>query len=167
MTCCRLPATPFAVISAFLGPGVGGCRSIGHMTVNACGVRIVVTGVALAVLAGCGSATNSSSASDTPTSATKPSETSTTTAATTTPAQAAGPACDEVWDEGADLPGSYSGCADGAEAVAAEQVDCSSGQFIVVYDDHYWAVRGHIIGYAPDTLAQSAAYRRVLYSCRA
>ena len=77
------------------------------------------------------------------------------------------PACETVWTEGADLPKGYAGCTDGGESVSAEIVDCSSGQRIVVYADHYWAVRGHVIGFAPQGLRDDSEYAHDLYSCRA
>lgn len=80
---------------------------------------------------------------------------------------ASGTSCDAVWVEGADLPRGYDGCVSGTTAVAPEIVECSSGQRIVIYDDHYWALRGHVIGYAPQGLGDDKHYARVLYSCRA
>jgi hypothetical protein len=77
------------------------------------------------------------------------------------------PDCDSVWQEGADLPANYRGCSADGEAVAPKIVDCSSGQRIVTYDDHYWAVRGHVIGYAEQGLANDKKYAGILYSCRA
>lgn len=103
---------------------------------------------------------------------TAPEATADETSAPPTPAESSsapvdGTPCESVWVEGSDLPKDYAGCvADGA-LVEPEILDCSSGQRIVLYDDHYWALRGHIIGYAPDGLDNDKKYARVLYSCRA
>ena len=77
------------------------------------------------------------------------------------------PACSDVWQEGADLPKKYKGCSVDGEAVETERVSCSSGQRIYLYDDHYWAVRGHVISFAEDGLTEDAKYTDVMYSCRA
>lgn len=77
------------------------------------------------------------------------------------------PACADVWQEGADLPKGYKGCSVDGAAVETERLSCSSGQRIYLYDDHFWAVRGHVISYAKDGLQKDSAYADVVYSCRA
>jgi hypothetical protein len=37
----------------------------------------------------------------------------------------------------------------------------------VLYDDHYWALRGHVISQAPNGLDDDQHYASVLVSCRA
>jgi hypothetical protein len=114
-------------------------------------------------LAGCGDDVSG------PGNAAADDETSSTASvsATGSPTAPALAACADVWQEGQDLPGNYRGCLDGTTEVRPEIVDCSSGQRIVTYDDHYWAVRGHRIGYAPDGLRNDKHYAQVLYGCRA
>jgi len=77
------------------------------------------------------------------------------------------PACTEVWQEGADLPKDYKGCAVDGEAVEVERLPCSSGQRVYLYDDHFWAVRGHVISFAEDGLSEDTKYQEMLFSCRA
>ena len=99
--------------------------------------------------------------------ATTPASSSETASPTAGSAQVGLPACDEVWVADADLPEKYDGCTKDGATVEPETVDCSSGQRIVLFDDHYWAVRGHVIKHAPEGLSESSAYADVLYSCRA
>ncbi len=140
----------------------------------------LITMTVAAALGACGS--DGGSAAADPAAAPAPS-TAPSTAPTSTPADSSGdgtdtpdatessapgwPTCETVWSEGADLPKGYAGCTDGEESVGAEIVDCSSGQRIVVYADHYWAVRGHVIGFAPEGLRDDSEYAHDLYSCRA
>lgn len=77
------------------------------------------------------------------------------------------PACSDVWVADADLPKRYDGCNLDGSVVEPEVVECSSGQRLVIFDDQYWALRGHVIKHAPEGLAESKAYADVLYSCRA
>ncbi|WP_182523989.1 hypothetical protein [Nocardioides dongkuii] len=109
--------------------------------------------------AGCGE--------DTSTGATDEPSGSSSASPTSDPSADALPSCESVWVEGADLPKAYDGCAADGTTVPVEIVECSSGQRIVTYDDHYWALRGHRIGHAPAGLDEDKAYARVLYSCRA
>jgi hypothetical protein len=104
---------------------------------------------------------------DDPASGDAPEQTSAADPSTGTDATSALPACDSVWKEDADLPKPYDGCAEADTTVAPDLLECSSGQRIVLYDDHYWALPGHIIGYAPEGLDEDKRYARVLYSCRA
>lgn len=78
------------------------------------------------------------------------------------------PACAEVWQEDTDLPADYAGCDDGGTEVAAEVVDCSSGQRVVTYADEYWAVPGHVIARAASPgLTDDPGYQADMASCRA
>lgn len=125
-------------------------------------LSVVASASLLAALSGCGSdgATEATEATD---------ETAPTASVTATPStdDSGTPTCESVWTEGADLPKAYDGCIADGTLVAAKTVECSSGQRIVLYDDQYWAVRGHVIGYAPAGLDDDKHYARVLYSCRA
>ncbi len=121
---------------------------------------LIATIAAVGLLGACGNETADSAEKTAPTPAGSPS------ASAEQPASDL-PPCDDVWIVGDDLPGKYKGCtADGTE-VTPETVECSSGQRIVVFDDQFWAVRGHVIKQAPDGLDASDEYADVLYSCRA
>ncbi|TIC87404.1 hypothetical protein E8D34_09740 [Nocardioides sp. GY 10113] len=77
------------------------------------------------------------------------------------------PDCSAVWQEGADLPSEYGGCAAEGAAVEPTIIECSSGQRVVTYDDHYWALRGNVIGFAADGLKDDPAYKKMIYACLA
>lgn len=77
------------------------------------------------------------------------------------------PPCDEVWVDDHVLPRGYRGCDDAGTAVDAMVVGCSSGQRIVLYDDHYWAVRGNRIHETPSALLDDPDYQSAIAACRA
>lgn len=114
--------------------------------------------------AGCGSQDSDVTASDT--SSDSPASEATTEA--TSPATSSGlPDCESIWTKGANLPGGYSGCSADGTDVPAEVISCSSGQEIVTYDEHFWAVRGKVINHVPAGLEKDAHFRDVLLSCTA
>ena len=53
-----------------------------------------------------------------------------------------GPACDDVWQVGDDLPSDYSECAAGTEQGSQEVTECQDGSSLVVFDDVLYAVTG-------------------------
>lgn len=132
---------------------------------------LVVAGISVvALVAGCGS--ESSGASDA--SESRPEVTATSPPpsdpATGTPAVAPVPAgwpkCGEVWRDGRTLPVRYKGCARATEGVSAERVSCSSGQQIVLYGDHFFAVPGGTIKRTERKLQNSPEYAASIATCR-
>ena len=107
------------------------------------------------VLGGCGDDT-----------ATEPDATppSTATSSGTTPPPD-GPACEEVWADGQDLPRSYRGCVEGSAWVAADSRRCESGQVIVVYADRYYGAKGAVVNDMGGPLEDNKQYQRALRSC--
>jgi hypothetical protein len=107
---------------------------------------------------GCGSDTGATSngAEDTESSA-----------ATDQPTQAAAPACAEIWVTGGKIPMGYKGCDDGGDFVPREGVDCSSGQWLGWYADHYYGVLGGTVREAKSSLEDDIGYRDAVASCRA
>lgn len=76
-----------------------------------------------------------------------------------------GPACEEVWADGQDLPRSYRGCVEGSAWVAADSRRCESGQVIVIYADRYYAAKGNVVNDMGGSLEQDEQYQRALRSC--
>lgn len=120
------------------------------------------------LLAGCGS-TGQATDSQTVTPSTdmptiqSPSTPSSSQSGTPMPT---GPACGSVWKAGAKLPATYKGCVQGAAWVAADNLGCSSGQKLVRFDDHFWAVRHGTI-HRVTSLKTDKDYQRSVASCRA
>lgn len=123
-------------------------------------IGVAISVAALLVLSACGNDTGTPEANADDTSAP-----SSPTDSSSTPVD--GSSCESVWVEGSDLPQDYDGCVTDGTMVEPQILECSSGQRIVLYDDHYWALRGQRIGYAVDGLENDEKYKRVLYSCRA
>lgn len=123
---------------------------------------IVVAPVLTLSLAACGDgdseATDRSSGSP---SSSAPASTS------PTPTGTGLPACADVWTSANDLPDDYRGCDDNGTRVPPETIDCSSGQRIITFDGHFWAVRGHRIGQSEGALLDDPDYQSAIASCRA
>lgn len=83
-----------------------------------------------------------------------------------TSSAAAGEACSEVWVEGEKLPSRYDGCDDGGSFVSKDVLSCSSGQRMVRFDDHYYAVLGGTIHETESVLDKDVGYRDAVASCR-
>ena len=83
-----------------------------------------------------------------------------------TPTEAQGQPCSSVWVEGATLPRGYGGCDDGGSFVAKDVLPCSSGQRMVRFDDHYYAVQGGTISETESVLDDDVGYRDAVASCR-
>jgi hypothetical protein len=114
-----------------------------------------VVAVALLALTGCGEDTAGQEAEG----ASSPASPS---------ASSGAPDCDAVWRDGNELPRSYSGCNDSDEGfVAAEKLGCSSGQRMVSYGDHFYAVLGGTIHGTESSLEDDRGYRNAVASCRA
>lgn len=77
------------------------------------------------------------------------------------------PACADVWQEGATLPRSYSGCVDGDTYHERSAIGCSSGQRLIRYDDRFYSVPGGTVQQARPSLAKDKAYRKDLAACTA
>ncbi len=91
-----------------------------------------------------------------------PESTATSTGATPVPD---GPACEEVWADGQDLPRSYRGCVEDSAWVAADSRRCESGQVIVVYADRYYGAKGAVVNDMGGPLEDDKQYQRALRSC--
>jgi hypothetical protein len=96
-----------------------------------------------------------------------PSESPETSDETTPTAPPGTPACADVWQEGATLPRSYSGCTEGDTYVERSAIGCSSGQRLIRYDDRFYSVPGGTVQQARPSLAKDKAYRKDLASCTA
>jgi len=77
------------------------------------------------------------------------------------------PACATIWQEGSELPRSYKGCNSDAGLVAPDGLGCSSGQRMVRYGDHFYAVLGGTIHETESLLEDDRGYRATVASCRA
>lgn len=77
------------------------------------------------------------------------------------------PDCTAIWRDGGDLPRSYDGCNSEAGFVATDKLGCSSGQRMVRYGDHFYAVLGGTIHETESSLRDDRGYRGALASCRA
>ena len=77
------------------------------------------------------------------------------------------PDCASVWKDGAELPRSYDGCNSAEGFVATDKLGCSSGQRMVRYGDHYYAVLGGTIRETESSLEDDRGYRGAIASCRA
>lgn len=77
-----------------------------------------------------------------------------------------GPGCESVWKEGAKLPRGYDGCVQTDQFVKRDVLNCSSGQRIIRYDDHYYAALGGKIYQTKSVLMQDRGYRDAVAVCR-
>lgn len=125
----------------------------------------------LALAAGCGS--SSDTASDDTSASGSPSASLSTSvgppsspSASTSPAPAGWSACGSVWKDGAKLPGHYPGCAEAGIAVPVHRIGCSSGQTVVTYADHFFAVSGGRITRTTRMLRNSSVYASAIATCR-
>lgn len=132
----------------------------------------------LAWLAGCGSSDDTAqdpagaSSASAPQSAAGSPSVPTAPASPTSgaPASSAAPAswsaCGTVWKDGATLPRAYPGCAEAGAAVPAHKVGCESGQAIVTYAEHFFAVPGGRITRTDQVLKNSPVYAAAIATCR-
>jgi hypothetical protein len=77
------------------------------------------------------------------------------------------PDCAAVWQDGSELPRSYAGCNSDEGFVATDKLGCSSGQRMVRYGDHFYAVFGGTIHETESPLEDDRGYRAAVASCRA
>jgi hypothetical protein len=126
--------------------------------------------VPLALASGCGGDSGSEAAdpAGTSSSQTEPSQTEPTAEATdSAPTTPPWPACEEVWVEGAKLPGAYRGCLESDQPVEADNLSCSSGQRIVRYADRFYGVPGGTIKQTDGPLDKDKGYLKSVRVCRA
>jgi hypothetical protein len=122
----------------------------------------LLAGAMLLLVTACGSDSGGSTATDEPTAtASSPSPT-----AAETSAAPEGPACADIWVEGAKLAKSYSGCVDDTGLVAPDKVGCSSGQTFVLYGDQFWAVKGGVVKFAEGGRTEANPYLVDMAACR-
>jgi hypothetical protein len=115
---------------------------------------VAVAAVVLLALAGCGE-------EDAPPRAAEPSS-------SPSPSVSNGaPDCTVIWRGGGELPRSYHGCNSGAGFVPTDALGCSSGQRMVRYGDHFYAVPGGTIHETESPLEDDRGYRDAVASCRA
>lgn len=76
-----------------------------------------------------------------------------------------GPACEDVWADGSDLPRGYRGCVEGSTWVAADSQRCESGQVIVIYADRFYGAKGAVVNDMGGPLGESKQYQRAARSC--
>jgi hypothetical protein len=125
--------------------------------------------VLLGLLSACGddSASSAADPADTPSVSDTPSEPATTDA-TTDPAEPPDwPACETLWVEGGKIPARYQGCLEGSNAVAADNLSCSSGQRIVRYQEKFFGTAGGTIYQATGPLEKDKQYLKMVRTCRA
>jgi hypothetical protein len=77
------------------------------------------------------------------------------------------PDCAAVWQDGSELARPYDGCNSDGGFVATDALECSSGQRMVRYGDHFYAALGGTINETESSLEDDRRYRRALASCRA
>lgn len=125
----------------------------------------VAAAAVLLVLPACGdeSSTDGDGGAD-DTSSTSTSESSSESA---DPATADWPACDEVWVDGAEIPGRYKGCLGDEGPVKADKFLCSSGQVLVTYGEHFYGVTGGPVNEVEGGLADDKTYAGAKQSCLA
>ena len=116
-----------------------------------CGAAVALTALALA---GCGQETTGPEAQE-PSPSESPS------------ASNGAPDCAALWHEGGELPRSYDGCNSDEGFAAKETLGCSSGQRMVMYGDHFYAVLGGTIHETESPLKDDRGYRVAVASCRA
>ena len=127
--------------------------------------------VPLTLAAGCGSSSDSatdSAGGGTPSATVSPSSPSTgsSTSPSTSPAPTDWAGCQQVWKDRGRLPAPYPGCAQAGIAVPAHRIGCSSGQTIITYADHYFAVPGGRITHTKPMLRNSSVYAAAIATCR-
>lgn len=111
------------------------------------------------LLGGCGDA------ADEPSRATGSSE---STGITEDPSQKPapdGPACEDVWVDGQNLPRSYRGCVEGGTWVAADTRRCASGQVLVSHADRFYGAKGAVVNDVGEPLEENRQYQQALRSC--
>ena len=82
-------------------------------------------------------------------------------------AKSGAPDCAVLWHEGGELPRSYAGCNSEDGFAPMDKLGCSSGQRMVMYGDHFYAVLGGTIHETESPLQDDHGYRVALASCRA
>ena len=120
------------------------------------GRGVAVAALAVLTLAGCGDE-----------GATPRADSSSAKPSASPSASSGAPDCAGVWKGGDELPRSYDGCNSDAGFVASDTLGCSSGQRMVRYGDHFYAVPGGTIHETESSLEDDRGYRVAVKSCRA
>jgi hypothetical protein len=121
-------------------------------------LRCVAFAFAVLALTGCGEEEGGRATDDTSSSASPSASPSTSNDA---------PDCAAVWQDGGELPRSYRGCNSDEGFMATDTLGCSSGQRMVRYGDHFYAVLGGKIYETESLLEDDRGYRVAVASCRA
>ena len=129
-------------------------------------LRCAALAFAALALTGCGEdgntrATGESSSSSSPSASNKASNKA------SNEASKGAPDCTAVWQDKGELPRSYDGCNSDEGFVASDTLGCSSGQRMVRYGDHFYAVLGGMIHGTESLLEDDRGYREAVASCRA
>ena len=129
--------------------------------------------VGLGLLSACGddSASSAADPADTPSVTDTPSEPvtdePTSTDVTSSPTEPPNwPSCETVWVEGGKIPSRYQGCLEGDDAVAADNLSCSSGQRIVRYQEKFFGVAGGLIHEVMGAMDKDKEYLKMVRRCR-
>ncbi|MFT4082391.1 MAG: hypothetical protein QM638_07370 [Nocardioides sp.] len=151
-----------------LGPTDGARRPFGGSRSRlAAAVIAAVLPIALAACGSSGSEADDSSASVSATgSSSSAGSSGSSDSASSSPAPADWADCEDVWVDGATLPKRYQGCAADGVAVPADKVACSSGQSLIIYGDHFYAVAGGTITETKKVLRNSPVYTKSVATCR-
>lgn len=84
------------------------------------------------------------------------------------PAKSKKPLCDDVWVDGAKLPGGYQDCYDAdGKRIKADGRYCEFGKPLVTYQSNFWAVPGGPIFEVETDLLDDKQYRKSLELCSA
>ena len=129
--------------------------------------------VLLGLLSACGddSASSAADPADTPSVTDTPSapvtDEPTSTDVTSSPTEPPNwPSCETVWVEGGKIPSRYQGCLEGDDAVAADNLSCSSGQRIVRYQEKFFGVAGGLIHEVMGAMDKDKEYLKMVRRCR-
>lgn len=128
---------------------------------------LAATALALACVA-CGSTSSQDKPSSSSRSASdqQPSRSS-SPSASGSPSTAALPSCDSVWHAGARLDERYYGCTtNDGRTVSPQGTYCESGQYVVTYDNRFYAALGGKIKSSPD-LRHDRSFHRQFRACTA
>ena len=129
-------------------------------------LRCAALAFAALALVGCGE-DGSTQATDETSSPASPSASSKPSNKPSNKASRDAPDCTAVWKDKAELPRSYDGCNSDEGFVASDTLGCSSGQRLVRYGDHFYAVPGGMIHGTESLLEDDRGYRATVASCRA
>jgi hypothetical protein len=140
------------------GPLCGYASPVNGRGLTGAATRFAAVAFAVLAVAGCGEEEATPKAAD-------PSSSASPTAGHS--ASSGAPDCAVIWNGGGELPRSYGGCNSNEGFVASDKLGCSSGQRLVRYGDHFYAVPGGTIHETESPLEDDRGYRVAVASCRA